>query len=135
MSRHATDPHAAAKRAARAIEDEFQTHQIWAEETLSVRNKQGELIPYQMGPAQLKVVRAIKKQRAKGIPARVAFLGGVDHSTVDPLRNTLSGEIRQIERKVERQGTEYTQKVSLRPNPKERPNRTVKRIVQRWREH
>ncbi len=60
--------------AARQIRADFQDHQTWAEETLSVRNKQGLLIPYRMGPAQLKLIRRIESQRKKGIPPRILFL-------------------------------------------------------------
>jgi hypothetical protein len=74
MSRNRTDPRAQALQAARKIRTDFQNHQIWAEETLSVRNKQGLLIPYRMGPAQLKLIRSIEAQRKKGIPPRILFL-------------------------------------------------------------
>jgi len=63
-----------AEKAAVELYRDFPRHQIFAEETLEVENKQGVQIPYRLGPAQKRLVDTIEARRAAGIPARVLYL-------------------------------------------------------------
>src|SRR5579883_3158621 len=58
----------------RAIFEPFQDHETFARESLMIRDLQGELVPMQLGPAQLRLDEAIRRQRAEGKPVRIIYL-------------------------------------------------------------
>ena len=60
----------------RQVHDGFLNHQTFAENTLDVRFKDGHIGPYRLQPAQLKLWRAVKKQRDAGQPVRIVYLKG-----------------------------------------------------------
>lgn len=57
----------------RAYED-FADHQRFAEESLSLRGKSGELIPYRFAPSQAKFYESIADQERRGVPIRQVWL-------------------------------------------------------------
>jgi hypothetical protein len=54
--------------------EEFKNDDIYCRESLTVQNKQGQLVPMYFGPAQRKLYAAIKKQRDAGKPVRIVYL-------------------------------------------------------------
>jgi hypothetical protein len=52
----------------------FLDHKAFAEQCLTVRAKKGELVPFVMQPAQIKLNAAIQKCKEQGKPARIIFL-------------------------------------------------------------
>lgn len=56
------------------IYEGFWHHQTFAEQCLSVRNKLGAEIPYQLAPSQLKLAAAIEQQQKLGKPIRIVIL-------------------------------------------------------------
>ncbi len=52
----------------------FRDHAAWCRETLSIRDKTGEIVPLELWPAQLRLHALIKRQRARKKPVRIVFL-------------------------------------------------------------
>jgi len=53
---------------------DFQVHRTFAEECLSVQDKQGRVIPYTFAPAPEKLLLAVEDLRAKRRPIRIIYL-------------------------------------------------------------
>lgn len=62
--------------AARKLLDDFHDHPKFCEESLSIRNERGVVVPFILRPAQLKLHQAIEKQRAQRRPVRIVYLKG-----------------------------------------------------------
>jgi hypothetical protein len=75
MPRHkTTDDQALLKQHLALIEADFRDHRKWAEETLPVTTKAGNVIPYRLAPGPLKLWHAIQKQREAEQAVRVIVL-------------------------------------------------------------
>lgn len=60
--------------AAQKLLDAFHDHATFCERSLSIRNKQGRVVPFVLQPAQVKLHEAIEKQRAARKPVRIIYL-------------------------------------------------------------
>lgn len=58
----------------REIRDGFLDHPTWAGETLSVRSRNGQVIPYVLQPSQLKLWAAVQRCIEAGKPIRIIVL-------------------------------------------------------------
>jgi hypothetical protein len=54
--------------------EDFKNDEVYCRESLTVQNKQGQLVPMLFGPAQRKLYQAIKTQRDKRKPVRIVYL-------------------------------------------------------------
>jgi hypothetical protein len=54
--------------------DDFHDHRLFAEETLSIHDKDGRVIPYRLAPSQRKFYESIARQEAAGKPVRQVWL-------------------------------------------------------------
>jgi hypothetical protein len=52
----------------------FADHQQFALESLRIQTKEGGMVPMVLQPAQVKLDKAIRKQRAAGVPVRICYL-------------------------------------------------------------
>ena len=52
----------------------FADHELFARESLRIRHKNGAMIPMILQPAQVKLNKAIRKQRRAGLPVRICYL-------------------------------------------------------------
>jgi hypothetical protein len=52
----------------------FANHEQFALESLRIQTKSGGMVPMVLQPAQLKLDKAIRKQRAAGVPVRICYL-------------------------------------------------------------
>lgn len=60
--------------AAQQLLDAFHDHPTFCRESLSIRNKQGRIVPFALQPAQIKLHQAIKRQREARQPVRIVYL-------------------------------------------------------------
>lgn len=58
----------------RALITGFGDHQKFCKESLRIRAKSGAMLPFELQPAQIKLNKAILKQRAMGVPVRICYL-------------------------------------------------------------
>jgi hypothetical protein len=54
--------------------EEYYAYEVWFREHFSIRDKAGEEIPLVLTPAQTKLMAAVEKQRARGLPIRIGAL-------------------------------------------------------------
>lgn len=62
------------KRSAEEIYRDFQDHAIFCRESLTIPDEQGVVVPFDMGPAAIKLRVAIQRQRDAGKPIRIIYL-------------------------------------------------------------
>jgi hypothetical protein len=60
--------------AAQRLLDSFHDHPTFCRESLRIRDKQGHIVPFLLQPAQLKLHRAVERQRAARRPVRIVYL-------------------------------------------------------------
>lgn len=53
---------------------DFDDHQLFCRESLSIRDRSGSVVPLELEPSQLKLNRAIERQRARKKPIRLVIL-------------------------------------------------------------
>jgi hypothetical protein len=56
------------------IFERFNDHEAFCRESLTVRTEQGAVVPLDLGPAQLRLDEAIRKQCERGKPVRIVYL-------------------------------------------------------------
>lgn len=60
--------------AGKKILEAFEDHGAFCRESLRIQSKAGPIVPFELQPAQLKLHKAIAKQRLAGEPVRIVFL-------------------------------------------------------------